>query len=448
MFPKVLSDGYSFKQKFRPGIRQIFGNALWLLTDKILEVGFGLIVGIWVARYLGPEQLGAFSYAISFVSFFGPIAALGLDDIIVREIAKDINSKDKILGTAFLLKLFSSLLCVLLPIGMIFLIKPNDRTIHSLVALASISLLFNSFQIIKLWFQSQLQAKNIVIARRVAYVIVLAARIALISIDASLTFFGVLFLCEAVLYAIALVSIYQIQGEKILNWKFSSILARKYLREGWPLIFAGISIQIYSKIDQFMLGSMLSDQSELGFYSIAVKLSEFFDFIPIILSSSLLPKLTAKKEEKDDYLKGLQVFFDVMFVSWILIALPISLFSGPIINLMYGSAYSQSALILSVYVWAQFGTNFGMARSSFLVIEGKTKFTMYLCILGAAVNFSINIFMIPRFGALGATLATLFTYFLVTVAVNFVVDDLKPISRMILRSTNLVKSVNRIKQAL
>jgi PST family polysaccharide transporter len=436
------------KEKFRPGFLQILGNTLWLLTDKILEVGFGLLVGIWVARYLGPKQLGTFSYAISFVSFFGQIASLGLDEIIIREIAKETRASNQILGTAFLLKLLGSLLCAFLSISIIFLIKPDNRTIEILVILASISFFFNPLQTVQLWFQSQLQAKYIVISKRIVYAIVLAARVALINIHASLISFGVLFLCETILVAVAPLFIYQLQGGRILNWKFNLVMAKEYLNESWPLIFAGLSIQIYSKIDQILLGTMISDESEIGFYSIAVKLSEFCDFIPIILSSSLLPKLTAKRESKEDYLKGLQVFFDLMFVSWISVALPISLLSGPIIQVLYGSAYSPTALILSIYIWAQFGTNFGVARNSFLIIEGKTKLSLYLCIVGAILNISINIFMIPRFGALGATFATLLTNFVIIIAANFVVADLKPISKMILRSANPVRSIDRIKQVL
>lgn len=83
------------KQKIRSlqnhqGFMRYFANTSWLFGEKILRIIVGLFVGIWVARYLGPERFGLFSYAQSFVGLFSAIATLGLDGIVVRELVKDI----------------------------------------------------------------------------------------------------------------------------------------------------------------------------------------------------------------------------------------------------------------------------------------------------------------------------------------------------------------------
>lgn len=437
-----------FRSKIRPGLYQVLSNTVWLFGDKLLEVGFGLLVGVWVARYLGPEQFGTYNFAISFAVVFSQIGKLGLDSLVVRELSKHGEDKHKIIGTSFFLQLAGSAVCSLLPVALIFWVKPEDVIVHALVAIISFSSLFNSFNVINLWFQSQLQAKNSVIARRTVYIILLVARVILIKINASLVFFGCLFLAEVFLNAAMLALIYHRTGEKIFFWRFSSPLAKKLLHESWPLIFAGLTVYMYSKIDQVMLGTFMADQSELGYYSVAVKLSEFFDFIPLILSSTLLPKLTQRKFGGGNYLQGLQVFFDIMFLSWLMVAVPVSIFSGRIVDLLYGPAYGKAGAILAIYVWAQFGTNFGVARSSFLVIEGKTKISLSLSVLGAVTNILLNLYTIPRYGAMGATLSTLFTYFLVTIGINFILQDLRPISWMIVSSANIFKSIQRIKKAL
>jgi O-antigen/teichoic acid export membrane protein len=81
-----------------------FANTSWLFGEKILRMIVGLFVGIWVARYLGPEQFGLLSYAQSFVGLFTAIATLGLDGIVVRELVKDPSRRDELIGTAFWLK--------------------------------------------------------------------------------------------------------------------------------------------------------------------------------------------------------------------------------------------------------------------------------------------------------------------------------------------------------
>jgi len=72
--------------KQHKGFMRYFRNTSWLMGERILRMGVGLFVGIWVARYLGPEQFGLLSYAQSFVFLFTAIATLGLDGIVVREL--------------------------------------------------------------------------------------------------------------------------------------------------------------------------------------------------------------------------------------------------------------------------------------------------------------------------------------------------------------------------
>jgi len=77
------------------GFMKYFKNTSWLFGEKIPRMVAGLFVGIWVARYLGPEKYGLLSYAQSFVGFFTAIATLGLDGIVVRELVKDESRREK-----------------------------------------------------------------------------------------------------------------------------------------------------------------------------------------------------------------------------------------------------------------------------------------------------------------------------------------------------------------
>ena len=70
-----------------------FKNTSWLFAEKIIRMMVGLFIGIWVARYLGPEQFGLFSYAVSFVGLFTAISTLGLDTIVVRELVKNESNR-------------------------------------------------------------------------------------------------------------------------------------------------------------------------------------------------------------------------------------------------------------------------------------------------------------------------------------------------------------------
>ena len=93
-----------------PGFRRYFANTSWMFAEQVLRMLTGLLVGIWVARYLGPAQFGVFSYAIAFASLFGSIAKLGLDGIVVRDLVREPGNRNRYLGTAFWLKLVGALL--------------------------------------------------------------------------------------------------------------------------------------------------------------------------------------------------------------------------------------------------------------------------------------------------------------------------------------------------
>ena len=73
----------------RPNLVKILDNIGWLFFDKVLRMGVGLLVGVWVARYLGPEKYGLFNFAAAFVGMFIAVSGLGLQSIVVRDIVRD-----------------------------------------------------------------------------------------------------------------------------------------------------------------------------------------------------------------------------------------------------------------------------------------------------------------------------------------------------------------------
>ncbi|HDY85387.1 MAG TPA: flippase, partial [Methylophaga sp.] len=140
-----------------------FQNTSWLMGEKILRMSVGLFVGIWVARYLGPEQFGLLSYAQSFVFLFTVIATLGLDGIVVRELVKDKTQRDVLLGTAFGLKLIGAFL--ILPILAIAVqLTSNDNYTNLLVFIIASATIFQSFNVIDFYYQSKVLSKYVALA--------------------------------------------------------------------------------------------------------------------------------------------------------------------------------------------------------------------------------------------------------------------------------------------
>ena len=124
------------------------------MGEKILRMFVGLFVGIWVARYLGPDQFGLLSYAQSFVFLFVAISTLGLDGIVVRELVKDETRRNVLVGTAFGLK-FIGALAILPVLGIAIQFTGNDSFTNLLIFIIASATIFQSFNAIDLYFQSK-----------------------------------------------------------------------------------------------------------------------------------------------------------------------------------------------------------------------------------------------------------------------------------------------------
>ena len=104
-----------------------FKNTSWMMGAQLLRMVAGLLVGIWVARYLGPEQFGAFSYVLAFTSIVVSLAKLGLDNILIRELINHPEQYNNYLGTAFWLKLIGAIFVIIL-LAFIPPFTSNDTT--------------------------------------------------------------------------------------------------------------------------------------------------------------------------------------------------------------------------------------------------------------------------------------------------------------------------------
>ena len=137
------------------------------MAEKILRMVVGLFVGIWVARYLGPDKFGLLSYAQSFVGLFAAISTLGLDGIVVRELVKRPEKEYVLIGTAFVLKIFGAFLTLAL-LAVVVHFTSNDHYTNLLVFIIASATIFQSFNVVDLYFQSKVLSRYVVYANIVS----------------------------------------------------------------------------------------------------------------------------------------------------------------------------------------------------------------------------------------------------------------------------------------
>lgn len=405
------------------GIRRYGANTAWLMGEKVLRMFMGLFVGIWVARYLGPEQFGLLSYAQSFVFLFTAIATLGLDSIVVRELVKDNSQRNVLLGTAFTLKLIGSL-CILPLLWLGVQFTSNDSYTNLLIFIVASGTIFQSFNVIDFYYQSSVLSKYVAFANTITLAISSIVKIVLILNEASLLAFAIVGVFDTVILALGLIYFYwQKTHHSLREWQFNKVVAKRLLADSWPLILSSVMISISMRVDQVMIKNMLSD-TELGYYAAAVRVSEAWFFIPAIICGSIYPSIinSYKNSSKNSFNRRKMILYTSLTLVGIIVSAFVTTFSDFIILSLFGSKYSSSIEVLKIVVWVGVIVCFGSAWSLVQVIMNRQKFMMLFEIMSVSLNVIFNYFLIKRYGLNGAAFSTILSvlvaYFLYYILVK------------------------------
>ncbi len=409
---KVLPVGLQDKIKQNQGLQDILTNTGWLFADKIVRMGIGIFVGIWVARYLGPDQFGILNFAAAFVALFGVAATLGLNSIVVRDLVKEPENEDSILGTAFILQLLAGILAYILVVITITVFQPDDDLTRLIVIILGLVLIFKASEIARYWFESQVMSKYTVWVESSIFLLISITQVVLILNQATLMGFVWVTVVGGLSVSIVLMGVYSWRIGGISAWRFDFSRAKTLLKDSWPLLLSGMAIMVYMRIDQIMLGQMVGVES-VGIYSAAVRISEVWYFIPMAITASVFPSLIKiKKESEQKYIYRFQRLFNIMVMLGVVVAVPVTFLSDWIIAQLFGSDYINAGPVLIVHIWSGIFVSLGIISGTWLVNENLQRLAFYRALVGAIVNIVANIYLIPYFGVVGAAVGTLLSQFI------------------------------------
>ncbi|HEY3405589.1 MAG TPA: flippase [Ohtaekwangia sp.] len=396
----------------RQELKRIASNASWLFFDKVLRLGVGLFIGIWIARYLGPSDFGVYNYAIAMTSILAVVATLGLDSIVVKELLTNPANAKNIIGSTFVLRLLAGFLSFILCVGIIYALNTEGSSVTIEVALiVSLTLFSQSFDTIDLYFQSQVKSKYTVIAKNTSFILFSVVKIILLYTKSDLVAFAWAYTGEAMVGAVFLIVALNQKFPGIRLLQFHAQKGVQLLKISWSMILSGLVIMIYMRIDQLMLKEFLGNEA-VGVYSVAVRISEVWYFIPSVIMTSVFPAIIKSKEQGETiYLTRLQKLYT--FMTWIStpVALVVSFISNYLILFLFGESYAEAGIILAIHIWTGIFVFQGSARGYWLVTEGLQVYGMYYTSAACLLNVILNYWFIPLHGPYGAAIATLISQF-------------------------------------
>lgn len=408
--------------------QKIVNNLLWATGGKVINLVGTLVLGIIVARYLGAEQYGLMNYIISYAFLFQTLACFGLDSIEVREEAAGNVPFTTIIGTAFWIKVVLGIICIGLSIGTAIVMGEDSYTV-ALIAMYSCYIVFNSFVVIRNYFTSLVQNKYIVLSEIFRTFVGIAIKLTMWALDCSLTWFVAAFAFDYVLLAGGYISSYRHKIGSMRYWHFSMSYAKFMMKESFPLLLTNAAVIIYQRIDQVMIGQMVS-KTDVGFFSVAAKFVEVMIFIPATIGHTISPILVQMLEKsREAYIAKAQQYINISVWICFLCSIVVSIISYWLVLYTFGTQYLPAAAVLQVLAFKMSSSAISVAGGTMVIVERLQKWVFFRDILGCIVCVTLNFWLLPKYGAIAAA----FVAIAANLAAGYISDLLIPAYRHIFR---------------
>ena len=381
-------------------------NAILLMGDSIIKLIISFILSIFIARTFGPTKFGQINYVLAVISILQVIVIFGFEDIILKDFGLEIKPDNTILRTVFLLRFFFAIFAYLLGIFLFYYFF--DRSLLKTYLILGLEFFCFIFYAYKQWFQIKSLNKYVVLASQISFIVTTTLRIFYLIFFDNLYLYACILLMGLLIEDLVLfISFEQCKDSSVRH--FDNEYAKKLLNSSWPLLLQNIAAIIYIRIDQIMVGKMLSI-SDVGIYSIGVTISELVYFIPNAIANAFYPKVAEAKKTENDY-KSVAIRIGQMNVAVCLaFALFCTLIVPFLVTMVYGDAYSAAGRVIQIHSWAGIFVGIGCATGSVFIFEGKQKRLLASSIFATILNVILNYLFIPLWGVNGAAIATLLSY--------------------------------------
>ncbi len=411
---------------------KITKNALWLIGGKLVYKLVAFLVGVAVARYLGPADYGLLGYAGAFTTFFFSLATLGIHSVIVKRLVEAPEKGGAVLGTVLLLQGISSLLSILIILGLVLLLDRGEPLTVAVVLLNSLGLFFQMLDVMQYWFQSRLESRYAAIAMTLSYLITSVYKLWLILSAKGVLWFAAAISIDHLLAAVILFALYiHKKGPKL---RVSCAVAKELLQSSYPFILSGLMVAVYGATDKWMLKQLLSEEA-VGYYGTALSLSGAWVFVLAAIIDSMKPDIMRLSgTDRAAYEKKNIALYRIVFYLSLPMGLFITVFAEQGIRFLYGESYSAAVAPLRIVAWYVAFSHLGVARDIWVICEGLQRHLPKLYIGSAVINVMLNILLIPPLGAVGAAAATLITQVSTILVMPLLIPPMRPNLKLMLKA--------------
>jgi O-antigen/teichoic acid export membrane protein len=389
-------------------VRKIGKNMVSLFTGQLAASFLAVILSIYIARTLGQTLFGTYSFVITFVALYSVFFDLGYETLLIKEVAKDNLKANSYLNNVTIIRI--TLATVIFSTIIILMNVLNfPDTIKNLVYIFGIAQVVTSLSnLFKVTFRA---------FEKMHLEAIITITISLIKCSLGLL---VVFLGYS-LMTLAWVFLYVAIADIIINlivcerkvvrttFQFDRPFFRNTIAKALALGTVTIFALIYVRIDTVML-EFMKGSAVVGWYNAAYNLILGFNPVPVLFMSALLPMMSYTYVKSNE---SLRYIYKKSFKFLLIFALPLTLgiflLSDKFILLIYGKDYINSISALQILSF-DILLKFLYLCLWFVLISADQQYKLAFCAAGGAlINITLNLFLIPQFSLVGASIATIIT---------------------------------------
>lgn len=434
----------------RNGLPELVRNTLWVGCTSIVKAFGTLFTTFLLVRYLTPDKFGTYSLAYVIARIvIDSMQTLCNQNLLIRDIAATDDHTERTSKTLTAARLQSLIGILSLLAVLPALLMPGAAESGSLyqgIVAITAAALFPANNAFKADFLARLDSRPLAAIEAATAIISSLVTLIAVLLHAPLEcFYYILPLTAAVSYWLSQLQYRGVQ--KGLTSRFNRQYAMELIRESLPTTVSSLAYTVYWRVDQLILG-LYVNRWELGQYSAAARIADATSLISSTLIATGLPQLSkVKKANPDLFETAMRSLFGIVVGAWLICGLTMTLFSAPIIQVLFGSEYKLAGQLLTVYIWTGFATACGGCRLTFITVQKLLYLSAPIAIASAVLSIVICLWLIPAYGVWGAAYATVATYGIASIGFSFVIPKLRPIALLPFRSLNLIGTIRTIRSS-
>ena len=389
----------------------IVRNMSWLMSGQVLRLVLGFLVGAWLTRSLGVDATGVLGTILSIGSMLGFVAEFGLRQILIKEMSAAPERSAGVFGSG--VRMLAGLGIAAYVLGTVIAAVLGGNMAWVTALLAFTPLLFSPHLAFLARWDAMHQARRGAQLGLLAMVFASLAKIITILMHGGINGAAAAIALETIFVALGAFALGMRLGWLRDSALFDPKVAKLLLVQAFPHFLAHCGTLLLLRIDQLMILPMRG-KTEAGIYAAATRLSELVYMIGPAVVLTFLPRLTAlHRDDPAAYRRQCGTLFSIMSCLGYGVIACWWISGSWVVKLLYGEAFAGCTPVLSVHCVAALASLHGSLLTAFLMIEGRAKLGAIATYAGVMVNVLLNLWWIPRHGALGAAWATAITYYAV-----------------------------------